>query len=311
MRGMTHIRYVTPDDRAAWLQMRCDLWPEGEAVDHAAEIDRFFDGRLREPLAVLIALSESGDAVGFAELSIRRYAEDCETDRVAYLEGWYVVPGARRQGVGRALVEAAFGWGAERGCVEFASDALLDNDASAAAHGALGFEETVRIRCFKNVLHPDERTAPAVPLIARADGIVIRSATISDSDELARLVSELGYPTSPAQMHGRLEAILADADYSTLVALIDAQIAGFIGVAVHPSYEADGLYGQIMALVVASAHRRRGIGKALVASAETLLTRRGVQVVVVTTGNHRAEAHAFYEKSGYVFTGRRYRKVLT
>jgi aminoglycoside 6'-N-acetyltransferase I len=86
------------------------------------------------------------------ELSIRPYAEDCVTDRVAYLEGWYVEPGVRRTGIGRALVAAAEDWARTQGCSEFASDAIIDNDVSAAAHRALGFQETVQIRCFRKVL---------------------------------------------------------------------------------------------------------------------------------------------------------------
>jgi aminoglycoside 6'-N-acetyltransferase I len=131
--------------------MRCDLWPEEGVIEHGAEIDAFFAGTLKMPLAVLIALDGSG-AIGFAELSIRAYAEDCVTDRVAYLEGWYVVPHARRRGVGRALVVAAEQWAVNQGCTEFGSDALLENELSATAHRALGFEETVQIRCFKKVL---------------------------------------------------------------------------------------------------------------------------------------------------------------
>ena len=91
-------------------------------------------------------------SIKLAELSIRNYAEDCVTDRVAYLEGWYVVPGARRQGVGRALIAAAEQWGRGQGCTEFASDAVIDNEISAAAHRALGFTETAQIRCFKKQL---------------------------------------------------------------------------------------------------------------------------------------------------------------
>jgi len=132
--------------------MRCDLWPEGSAAEHGGEIDAFFAGTLKMPLAVLIALDGSGEAIGFAELSIRAYAEDCVTDRVAYLEGWYVVPQARRHGAGRALVQAAEQWARSQGCTEFGSDALLENELSAAAHRALGFEETVQIRCFKKLL---------------------------------------------------------------------------------------------------------------------------------------------------------------
>lgn len=141
------------EDAPAWLQMREALWPD-ESGSHATEIDQFFAGKLAIPLAVLIAVDDSRRTVGFAELSIRNYAEDCVTDRVAYLEGWYVVPEARRRGVGRALVAAAEEWARSQGCIEFASDALLENEASAAAHRALGFEETVQIRCFRKQLDP-------------------------------------------------------------------------------------------------------------------------------------------------------------
>jgi len=132
--------------------MRRALWPEDEGDSHAREIDKFFAGGLNMPLEVLLAFDEKRNAVGFAELSIRPYAEDCETDRVAYLEGWYVEPHARRQGVGRALVVAAERWAKAQGCTEFGSDALIDNHASAAAHRAVGFTETVQIRCFRKTL---------------------------------------------------------------------------------------------------------------------------------------------------------------
>jgi aminoglycoside 6'-N-acetyltransferase I len=149
---MTDVRVANPSDKQAWLRMRRALWPDDEGDSHAREIDEFFAGRLNMPLEVLLALDEYGNAIGFAELSIRPYAEDCSTDRVAYLEGWYVAPHARRQGVGRALVVAAESWARSQGCTEFGSDALIDNDASAAAHRALGFTETVQIRCFRKTL---------------------------------------------------------------------------------------------------------------------------------------------------------------
>jgi aminoglycoside 6'-N-acetyltransferase I len=147
-----HVRSATVADTSAWLHMRCALWPEGSEAEHRSEIDQFFAGQLRDPLEVLLATTASGEAIGFAELSIRAYAEDCVTDRVAYLEGWYVAPEARRQGVGRALVSAAEKWAVVQGCTEFASDALIDNDVSAAAHRALGFAETVQLRCFRKAL---------------------------------------------------------------------------------------------------------------------------------------------------------------
>ena|SRR5688572_24236142 len=146
------VRAAVPADAAVWLRMRQALWPEDERGGHAAEIEQFFAGRLKMPLEVLLAVDESGDVVGFVELSIRAYAEDCETDRVAYLEGWYVEPHARRRHVGSALVAAAETWARSQGCTEFGSDALIDNDISASAHLALGFTETVQIRCFRKPL---------------------------------------------------------------------------------------------------------------------------------------------------------------
>jgi aminoglycoside 6'-N-acetyltransferase I len=132
--------------------MRRALWPHSSESAHAGEIAAFFDGRAREPLAVFIAEDGGSNALGFAELSIRAYAEGCSTDRVAYLEGWFVVPEARTQGVGRALITAAEEWGRSTGCKEFASDAQLSNDVSAAAHKALGFAEVGHVRCFRKDL---------------------------------------------------------------------------------------------------------------------------------------------------------------
>ena len=140
-------------------------------------------------------------------------------------------------------------------------------------------------------------------------GITIRSATTADSDQVARLVSTLGYPSSSSQMSKRLESILSDDDYATLVACDGEVMVGFIGTRVGPLYESDGHYGQIMALAVAIDHQRRGIGRMLMHAAESMLVARGVCFLVVTSGNQRTDAHAFYEKNGYTFTGRRYKKI--
>lgn len=148
---MIGVRPVTPADTREWERMREALWPS-EPGEHAGEIEKFFAGELHEPLAVLLAVDESGNTLGFAELSIRNYAEGCATSRVAYLEGWYVEPRAPRRGAGRMLVRAAEDWGRAQGCTEFGSDAVIDNDISAAAHRALGFDEVERIRCFRKDL---------------------------------------------------------------------------------------------------------------------------------------------------------------
>jgi len=148
---MFTIRRIAETDRSDWLRMRVALWP-AETEAHAPDVDRFFRGPRWLPLEVLLAVDGSGAVVGFAELSIRSVSESCESDRVGYLEGWYVEPHARRCGVGRALVEAAEVWARAQGCTEFGSDTEIDNVVSRAAHRALGFEETAEIRCFRKVL---------------------------------------------------------------------------------------------------------------------------------------------------------------
>lgn len=131
--------------------MRQKLWPAAEE-EHAIEIAAFFSQEEKVLQEALIALDTDNHALGFVELSIRHYAEGCETDRVAYLEGWYVEPHVRRRGVGAALIKAAEEWGRMQGCREFASDTEWHNETSAVAHRALGFVETDRIICFKKNL---------------------------------------------------------------------------------------------------------------------------------------------------------------
>ena len=143
---MITIRSVRRDDAEHWLRLRTGLWPDEEGL--AEDVERYFAGTIQLLDEVLVAVGEDGSLVGFAELSIRPYAEGCTTDRVAYLEGWYVVPEARRTGVGRRLIAAAEAWALDRGLTEFGSDALADNVVSEAAHKALGFAEIEQIRCF-------------------------------------------------------------------------------------------------------------------------------------------------------------------
>ncbi len=148
-----NVRLAEPGDAGSWLRMRCTLWPDGSEAEHREETDSFFQDLARgRPAAVLLAENDEGHPVGFAELAIRPYAEGCRTDHVAYLEGWYVVPEARRSGVGRALIAAAEEWGRTQGCTEFASDADPENDISTAAHLATGFTEAGLVRCFRKDL---------------------------------------------------------------------------------------------------------------------------------------------------------------
>ncbi|MBI3578676.1 MAG: GNAT family N-acetyltransferase, partial [Ignavibacteriales bacterium] len=80
------------------------------------------------------------------------HAEGCSSHRIAYLDGWFVTPSARRKGIGKALIEAAEQWGRTQSCCELASDTEIENHISIAAHRSLGFSEITHSVSFRKTL---------------------------------------------------------------------------------------------------------------------------------------------------------------
>jgi aminoglycoside 6'-N-acetyltransferase I len=147
------IRPARTSDADAWLTMRRALWPDAGAEELGAEAAAFFAGEAKAHLPQCVFVAEQdGALVGMLELSLRPYADGCDSSPVPFIEGWYVSPEARRAGIGSALVRAAEEWAIAQGYSEMASDALLDNDVSHWAHASLGFEEVERAIRFRKSL---------------------------------------------------------------------------------------------------------------------------------------------------------------
>jgi aminoglycoside 6'-N-acetyltransferase I len=126
--------------------MRAALWPDADPAELADELDTF----LADPDQVaFVAVYEDGRLCGFAEASVRPFANGVDESPCAFLEGWWVDEEMRRSGVGRALVVAVENWARARGLTELGSDALLDNTPGHQAHRALGFEERERVVYFR------------------------------------------------------------------------------------------------------------------------------------------------------------------
>jgi ribosomal protein S18 acetylase RimI-like enzyme len=138
----------------------------------------------------------------------------------------------------------------------------------------------------------------------------IRDAELNDAPELAVLMCELGYQTDRAEMETRLELILLNPAYKTFVAIMDASVCGMIGMLTCPSYEHNDASGRILALVTSRTARRRGIGRALIATAEKDFAQRGIRRVSLDTRLTREDAHKFYQLLGYERNGWRFVKQL-
>ena len=151
------IRPVTLDDKPEWLRMRLALWPDSAPEQEATEMDALLAGYPSPTLmAAFVAPRPEGGLCGLVEVSIHASAPGCETDRVGYLEAWYVDEDWRGRGLGRALVERGEAWARAAGCREMASDTNPSYPTSPAAHEALGYAEVART--FRKELYRDGTT---------------------------------------------------------------------------------------------------------------------------------------------------------
>jgi len=142
------IQVCTLGDLDEWAALRGALWPDEEGLRASAQAMLADQRRI-----ALLFRSDTGEALAFAEASIRRdYVNGCDTSPVAFLEGIYVAPDHRQRGVARTLAERVAIWARGFGCTEFASDALIENEASHAFHAAIGFAETERVVYFRRSL---------------------------------------------------------------------------------------------------------------------------------------------------------------
>jgi len=142
----------------------------------------------------------------------------------------------------------------------------------------------------------------------------IRTVAPADAPEVARLATQLGYPSTASQVAARLEALTGRADGAVFVAEAEdpaGRLAGWISVRGRHQVESDP-DAVIEGLVVDAEVRRRGVGRALIAAVEDWARARGYGSVRVNSNTVRAEARRFYESAGYsvIKTQNAFRKPL-
>jgi len=154
------VRRATPSDASELADLCRSLWAEGNREEHLREVEQKINSGQSGTLPVVLFVAEDpeGPLAGFIEVGLRSHADGCHTAQpVGYIEGWFVGEPWRGSGVGRELMRAAEEWSLGRGCIEIASDALIDNLPSQDAHAALGFELVDRcVHLKKALIHMSE-----------------------------------------------------------------------------------------------------------------------------------------------------------
>ena len=149
-----------------------------------------------------------------------------------------------------------------------------------------------------------------VSVTTDASGVQVRELHAEDAAAVARLLRELGYPAEEADVRDRIKAWAGEGRGAALGALSVNQIVGCAAIYVVPFFERSGSRARLVALVVDSRHRERGVGRLLLAQASEFARRRGAVEIEVTTRRTRMDADRFYTRVGFADVSERSRRYI-
>ena|ERR1700676_94949 len=147
---------------------------------------------------------------------------------------------------------------------------------------------------------------------ARNQAVKIRRARISDAPQLAELSSQLGYPTTAAEITKRMRKLKPASQNALFVAESpDAGVVGWAHISVTHLVEV-GTRAELNGLIVAEGQRSLGAGACLLEAAEDWACQHGCPSMSVRSNVIRDRAHKFYERQGYEHykTQKAFRKKL-
>jgi len=128
---------------------------------------------------------------------------------------------------------------------------------------------------------------------------MIRKAKLEDSNDLARLSGELGYPVTRDALEARLKKVLGNNRHALFVAKDKmCGVVGWIHLLMYELLVVDrrALVG---GLVVDESFRFKGIGRQLMKKSESWAREHGCKAIAVKSSAKRIESHSFYEKLGF------------
>jgi GNAT superfamily N-acetyltransferase len=127
----------------------------------------------------------------------------------------------------------------------------------------------------------------------------IRRARPADAPQLAELTTQLGYPTTPAQVAKMLRKMKTGWQNALFVAeCAETGVIGWTHVSIAHLLET-GTRAEINGLIVADGQRGLGAGALLLDSAEAWARKHGAREMSVRSKVERERAHQFYLRQGY------------
>lgn len=135
--------------------------------------------------------------------------------------------------------------------------------------------------------------------------MIVRPATAQDAEAIWLLVRDFATSFTPERVafDRILPALIARDDVLLLVADGDG-VVGYLLASLHPTFFANGPVAGVEEVMVAPAHRRAGVGAALMAAAEAWAAERGAGYVSLAS----RRAGGFYLALGYTDSAVFYKK---
>lgn len=127
----------------------------------------------------------------------------------------------------------------------------------------------------------------------------LRSATLMDADDVAALLTELGYPCERAEAAERIGAIIDNDRQVLVVARCGGVVSGLVALDFMYYLPLGTTTCRVTALVVTPEAQGRGLGRQLLREAERRARGAGAARIELASGSQRTDAHQFYKACGY------------
>ena len=141
---------------------------------------------------------------------------------------------------------------------------------------------------------------PVVTRIAVADDVPVLHDLWRELSEVGARAEKAVNPVVTPDIAGRLAEAIRRPDCRVVLAFVDGQPAGMaMFQAVQPDPLSDSTVLRMIHVVVGKAHRRRGVGHALVGAAADVADELGIEHVSVGVYPSLREASRFYARLGF------------